>query len=368
MNLSNMKNATALVFPSIFTKKFKFIAISIIIALSNLAPLGLLASNASAANIDNDPDCDQYSVMYCGGFTMNEIEKKFLKGDGQHSANNIQNIYKDLGITEKEVKANGFVNGVVYRNGNIEVKNKVVAKNAKTYIRTMGKVDSSKMGSAQTAFVKLNKDGQFQYAIMKPCGNPVSAKNIVPEPSPTPAPTPTPTPTPTPQPQPQPQPEPKPEPKPQPQPVQTLTCNSLVKVFGENREVSTEIQATATNGATITKYSTDFGDGTIVSGKNASHIYAADGTFKIVGTVTGMVNGKEVSVTANECQTTVSFEKSTPVCPINPALPANDPKCVEDSIPASLPNTGPGQMLGLFAGTSMLSAVAYRFWLSRFMS
>ena len=80
-----------------------------------------------------------------------------------------------------------------------------------------------------------------------------------------------------------------------------------------------------------------------------------------------MVNGKEFIATSPECQTTVAFEKSTPVCPINPALPANDPKCTEDSMPASLPNTGPGQMIGLFTGTSMLSAIAYRLWINRYL-
>ncbi|PID33381.1 hypothetical protein CR969_01000 [Candidatus Saccharibacteria bacterium] len=42
------------------------------------------------------------------------------------------------------------------------------------------------MSSAQGAFVKLNKYGQFMFAVMTPCGNPVKATNVVPKPKPKP--------------------------------------------------------------------------------------------------------------------------------------------------------------------------------------
>jgi len=47
-----------------------------------------------------------------------------------------------------------------------------------------GVMSVSKMGSAQTAMVKFDSNGQFVHAIMKPCGNPVAATPKPPAPKP----------------------------------------------------------------------------------------------------------------------------------------------------------------------------------------
>lgn len=352
--------------------RFKTMSVSLAYAVAILSPLTMLVPTASAEAIDDTPDCDKYSVMWCGGDTMNKIQDKYTNGDNHNSASNIQGIFTDLGISKKEVNASGFVSGVVYQNGNVKVKDKVVAKSAKTYIRTMGKVSANKMGSAQTAFVKLNSNGQFMYAIMKPCGNPVSATNTVPTPTPAPTPTPTPkptpvpepTPAPTPTPTPEPLPVPTPEPKPEPKPKQSLSCTTITKVIGSNREVTTTLTGSALGGATITSYATNFGDGTTITGQVAKHTYGTDTTFTIVGTVYGTVDGNPASATSAECTTTVVFEKGTPVCPINPALPANDPNCKE-ATPEKLPSTGPEDMLSIFASATALGSLGHRRILSR---
>jgi hypothetical protein len=49
-------------------------------------------------------------------------------------------------------------------------------------------------------------------------------------------------------------------------------------------------------------------------------------------------------------------------CPHNPELPKDSPECVP---PAELPETGMGSVLGIFAGTSAIGAVAHRFISSR---
>lgn len=437
--------------------RIKSLLLTIAFTASVLSPLAVFARPATAQAIDDDPDCDKYSVIWCGGFTMNEIQKKYKNGDGHNTASNIQSIFTELGISKAEVNANGFVSGVVYENGNVKVHDKVVAKNAKTYIRHLGgKVDVSKMASAQTAFVKLNSDGQFLYAIMKPCGNPVSATNTVPKPTPKPTPTPvkptptpvqpTPTPTPTPVPPVVVTPTPTPTPLPQsltctiikpvvgtnrtvtttitasalngatitgyatnfgdgtvlsgqtashtyktdgtytivgsvtgvvngkivtvsapecttPVPINTqmLTCTTLSKVISTGRVVTTEIQANAVNGATITSYSTNFGDGTVLPGQTASHTYAADGKFSIVGSVTGLVDGKTVTVSSKDCATAVEFEKATPMCPTNPSLPADDKNC----LPTTIPSTGPEGFMSIFAATTALGTLGHRKWTLR---
>ena len=358
--------------PKEFCMRIKSLLLTTAFVASILSPIAVYARPASAVTIDNDPDCDKYAVMWCGGFTMNKIQEKYANGDGHNTANNIQGIFKDLGISKAEVNANGFVTGVVYRNGHVKVGDKVVAKNAKTYIRHLGgKVDVEKMGSAQTAFVKLNKDGQFMYAIMKPCGNPVKAENVVPEPKPTPTPTPTPVqPTPTPVvPTPTPvQPTPTPTPvlpTPTPTPVQAIKCTTLSKIVGNGREVKTEIQASAVNGATIKGYSTNFGDGTVLSGQTATHTYAKDGKFTIVGSVTGLVNGNTVTVSSKECTAAVEFEKNTPVCPTNPSLPADDENCKETTTPETIPATGPEGFMSIFAATTALGTYGHRKWTLR---
>jgi PKD repeat protein len=326
--------------------KLKVVFASLAILASVIAPVAIGVHSARAAAIDNTPDCDNYAVMWCGGFTMNKIVNKYENGDGHSSAKNIQSIFSQVGISAAEVKASGFVDGVVYENGTVVVKGKVVARDAKTYIRTMGVVPTSKMATPQTAFVKLNSKGQFMYAIMKPCGNPVKARNVVPEPKP-----------------------------PKPQPVQALVCDDLVVHKFVGRKVSATVKSSTKNGATVTGYTIDFGDGTKVTKKSANHTYKKDGTYVISATVTGMANGKKVTVGGAHCKEKVTFKADKPVCPTNPNLPPNDPKCnpqppVEPPVtppttPEQLPNTGAGSMLGLFAATSAISSFGYKLWLIR---
>ena len=162
---------------------------SILVAGTIFAVTGNM--QAHAASIDTTPDCDNYSVMYCGAFSKHQIINKLENGDGHHSGKEIRDIYARFDLTKNRIQNDNFVDGVVYQNGNVKVGNKIVATNAKTYIRTMGKVSADKMGSAQAALVHLNQNGEFEYAVMTPCGNPVSGKAV-------PVPTPTPTPTPVP--------------------------------------------------------------------------------------------------------------------------------------------------------------------------
>ncbi|MCA9345123.1 hypothetical protein KC871_00690 [Candidatus Saccharibacteria bacterium] len=420
-----------------------------------LAIVALIAMPAKAVNIDTTRDCDKYAVMYCGSMTKAEIVKKLQNGDGQNSAKNIKDIYSKFGLSVKDIEGAKFEDGVVYKDGDVKIGNKIVAKDAKTYIRTMGKVSTSKMGTAQAAKVALDKNGKFMFAVMTPCGNPVTGKAVEP-----------------PKPKVQaiscdalkvtldttkksvsasvsgsasntkidgykidfgdgtvvnkqsanhtyaadgkytivahvsgkvndktktvtsagctksvefvipPTPEPKPEPKPEHQAIKctTLTLDAVNK---EKKYVKVTVKGTAEN-TKIDSYSINFGDGSkAVNKQTAEHTYTTYGDFKIVASVTGKVDGKDVTVSGVNCTQTVSFAEVPVACPTNPSLPIDDPnckpcptnpelnfddpKCTETPVTPTpeLPNTGAGSVIGIMSGVSILGAFGHRLWISR---
>lgn len=145
------------------------------------------------AVVDTTRDCDSFSIIKCGTMTATEMRKEY-DTFGTSNANgstlrqgDIHKIYSAMGISRSDLNGE-FRSGVVYKNGDVKVNGKVVAHNAKTAARNLGGsaiagtsagiVDTSKMGSAQTALVKFNKNGEFEFAVMKPCGNPVKATPV----------------------------------------------------------------------------------------------------------------------------------------------------------------------------------------------
>ena len=245
-------------------------------AIFATAIVALIAIPAKAVTIDTSRDCDKYAVMYCGSMTKAEIVKKLNNGDGQNSAKNIKEIYDKFSLSVKDIESANFEKGVVYKNGEVKIGNKVVATDAKTYIRTMGKVSTSNMGSAQAALVAVDKNGKFLFAVMTPCGNPVTGKPVEP-------------------------------PKPKPQ---TLTCDAVKVTITDatKRTVSASVTGSATN-TTISGYKIDFGDGTVVNKQSADHTYAKYGKYKIVAHVSGKVNGETKTVTSGACTKEVEFKE-----------------------------------------------------------
>lgn len=239
--------------------------------------MGVFFYTTQAAPVDTTPDCDKYAVVYCGTKNRAAMVDAMTNGDGRNSAANIRNIFSQFGISVNDVKNANFVDGVVYQNGEVKVGGKVVAKNAQTYIRTLGgKGSTSRMGSAQAAKVALNNKGQFLFAVMTPCGNPVTGKNVVPEP---------------------------------PKPVAKCDSLTATKIDRDTRKFT--VAATAKNGAKITKYVYDFGDGkTKESTSNTvSHTYAKAGTYTVTAKVHFTIDGKSTSST---CKTEVTIKPEAP--------------------------------------------------------
>ena len=274
------------------------------ISLSVLATItGGWFIHADAATIDKSRDCDNFAVIKCGTMTAAELRTEYdslnvNKSNGSTAKqSDIPAIFTALGIKRADLNGD-FVKGAVYQDGTVKVGGKTVAKNAKTAIRNVSGtaisgsstakiVSTSKMGSAQEALVRLNDKGQFVFAVMTPCGNPVSADNTVPEP---------------------------------PKPV--YECTSLTpstNKIEEGETVKFTTKVVAKDGAKVKDYQFDFGDGTKETSANASisHKYTKAGTFtaKVIPRFT--VDGKTVSSDKAACRTTITVK----------AKPAPTAKC-----------------------------------------
>lgn len=153
--------------------------------VATIFSLGLLSAPVLAA-VDNTPDYDSVAIIRGGVFSESAVQTKAKQGD-------VPKVYAAFGIQQREL--NGFVNGVVWKDGRVTVgSNKVVAKNAVT----AGRWDNPKAGmtkiagtdraykmptryfsdEGQTAFIKM-VNGRFSFAIIKPCGNPVTATPVI---------------------------------------------------------------------------------------------------------------------------------------------------------------------------------------------
>ena len=162
------------------------------------AALSLTALSLSAsAKIDNTPDYDNVAVIRGGVSSTSDAKAKCEA----NKTGDLDNIYKAFGFDCSDIS--GMKSGVVYQNGDVKVGGTVVATDAMTAGRNYGgtpisgsknagKYSVSKfVDDGQTALVKLDSNGKFLFAIVKPCGNPVSAKpKTTPKPKPQPKPTP----------------------------------------------------------------------------------------------------------------------------------------------------------------------------------
>lgn len=150
--------------------------IAFALAVLGVATIGVTQLPAYAA-VDNTRDCDQYAVVYCGTMSLQEARNKYNQKD--HAK-----IFQSMGISLSDLNGT-FKEGVVYQDGRVVVGGKTVATGAVMAARGLGgsqiagtgaqKVSVRAMGSAQTALVKFDQNGRFLFAIMKPCGNPVTA-------------------------------------------------------------------------------------------------------------------------------------------------------------------------------------------------
>ena len=169
------------------------------------------------------------------------------------------------------------------------------------------------------------------------------------------------------------------------------SCDAFDVNQGDNRTVTvSEFNKSASGGATFKDAVIDWGDSsaatTTTTALGKTHQYASGGTYTIVATAYFTVNGKTVTAPAGNCSAKVTFTtpptcKQTPnapqcqkPCQFNSQIPASSSKCVPPTTPPTpptipaatvLPNTGAGNVIGLFAAASIAGGLGYRLFLSR---
>jgi cell division septation protein DedD len=182
--------------------------------------LGGMLIPAAASAVSQPRDCESNSIMWCGAYTKSEFLSKIANGDGHNTAADLRHIYysEGRGITSTNFNSSATVDGVVFKDGHVEVAGKTVATGAVDVGR------SFKTGSVRSGSV-WERTPQISFAA-KSCGNagratPVKKPTPSPTPSHTPSPTPTHTPTPTPSHTPSPTPTHTPTPTSTPTPTKT---------------------------------------------------------------------------------------------------------------------------------------------------
>ncbi len=158
------------------------------------------------------------------------------------------------------------------------------------------------------------------------------------------------------------------------QPKVEYKCVELTALANKTNSLqySFTVKATAEN-ATIDSYTVDFGDNTpAYTGTNPAvdHTYAKAGTYNTKASIKVTANGKTEVVTGADCAKKVTIEQ--PMCTVagKETLPVDSPECKETPVtpetpktpetPTELPNTGAGNIIGLFSGFSIAGTAAHR--------
>lgn len=349
---------------------------AVVFLMSFFTPLGASISSVGAAYAD-PVNCDNNAVVTGGVTSASDLQHKYNSGascvsNGVTYTNtnySIQDIYNGFGISSAEINSMGadVINGYVTRSGDVYAGSTKVATNAITggrqnipgstqhhygattfYERPPSVGFAS--GVSQLSAMVVMKDGVFQYAIFYACGNAVIG-------------------TPT--------------TKPTPPPAPYYSCVQLTgSIPSDNNQMVRTFTATASygNGATFTSADFYFGDGhskvgvpPSSGGKDASYTYtyATAGSYSAQAVLHFTVNGKDVTAAACPAMVTATTpptpecKPGVPVgspmctpCQYNASLPADSPECVPPT--TSLPNTGAGDTIAIFAIVAIGGFLIYR--------
>nr|AIA13714.1 hypothetical protein [uncultured bacterium]AIA14005.1 Unknown Function [uncultured bacterium] len=167
-----------------------FIGVVIVLSLRNAVP-------ASALSIISPRDCDTNAVINCGALSTTELQQRY-------SYAGVAAIYNSFGISAQDIANVGTTAaaGQVYKDGTVTVGGVTVATNAITAGRN-NIAGSTKVVSGGVTLYKrppsvsfrvnsiaafvVMQNGQFKFAILGACGNPVNA-TAVPKATPPPPP------------------------------------------------------------------------------------------------------------------------------------------------------------------------------------
>ncbi len=132
------------------------------------------------------------------------------------------------------------------------------------------------------------------------------------------------------------------------------TCN-LITLDSDNKTVTVKNVSYTAGSSTVNNLSLNYGDGSSqtinFSQLPVSHTYSNYGKY----TVTATLNTSTGKVTSNLCSAIITVSK-TPVPP-TPPTPVTP-----------LPNTGPGDVIGIFAIVTIIGAIAHRIYTKRVLA
>lgn len=216
-------------------------------------------------------NCTGSAIIKCGAFNQTELNKG-LTGD-------VKAVFSHYGIGTNLSAAKS---GTLTTDGRVVVNGKTVATGAETVGRIQRSGSKAVNISGKTyyqhsvstafpgdtpVFVFFDQFGRYTGAIAKICGNPIVA-------------------TPT-------------------QPKPSVTCDQLVPKAITRTKYEFTTKATAKDGASITGYSYNFGDGTVkTGGATITHEYAKPGTYTVTVTVKSNIG----DTTSEKCKTTVTVK------------------------------------------------------------
>ena len=275
--------------------KLKRIGIAISLGIAIIGGVWL-ASPSKAAK------CSEFNVVSCGTYNIYSVREAYNRTV-------VRSIYNHAGVTDSMVNNAAPKTGTVYRDGRIVVDGRVVGTAARTFQAKAGTLQHSPEGmvnyggtmyyqypishsfvnrngtvlvESEEIFAWFDNNGKFVAGVIKSCGNPIWTYNPTPPPA-----------------------------KP------SLTCDALQKTEVSRDTFKFSTKATAKDGASVTSYTYDFGDGTTqtTTSSEIQHTYAKPGNYKVTVTVNGK-EGSDVQKTSQGCQTqiTVKPEPEMQVC------------------------------------------------------
>lgn len=347
-------------------------AVATALAVASTALLAVTFSspgNASALSFGGPFDCDGNAVIYCGAPSTSSLQNSF------NSSQTIRDIYSyfNIGSTQINNDLNGAVAGQVTKSGDVVVNGQVVATNAitagRSYIAGSTKAQVgdtifytrspsvSFLNDQLSAYVVMN-NGVFQFAVLSSCGNPVSAHAT------------------------------QQQQKPQP----SLVCNTLQATKESDTEYKFVVNATGQN-VTNVSYTVNFGDGSTNytgASNSVSHTYAEASQANNF-TATASVSSDQIqNVTSPGCAASVTIPQQIQYCkpgvpvgssecqteqqmctvPGKTNYPVGSAECVTTTTtvqqpPTQLVQTGPSDIIGIFAVTSAVAAIGSRLFLKR---
>lgn len=139
----------------------------------------------------------------------------------------------------------------------------------------------------------------------------------------------------------------------------TASCKAVDVTISDGRKLKVNVTGQVDN-AQIIGYEIDFDDGTKVNQQTAEHTYAKDGTYNVVSKVQAkFADGHTEWLTAVDCTKKVVIKSpEPPVTTVKPVPPV-------PTVPEKLPDTGVGNIVGIFTGVSMVGAVMHKRFMVR---